>query len=341
MDSHYLQQQRFLLQKRFRRLNSVKDYRFFHSQLVQFWNFLHSEPLFEGIVARLDAEGETYEEELDGMLTGDTLSGFSTEKELAEFCFRVVQHCAAQPLGPKHPELNIGRLLHNSSEPEGALEGFIEHFVEPLYEFIDESLDGQAAVLSLLIKYKKRAEWFERERLHALVQDGERELATDLYAYLFDQGLDFHIEPQSASGMADLVSPELVLDAKIFSGESSRGKRSITSGFNQLLTYTRDFHQGVGYLVIYRICPEDLQFEFATSDMLVPFLCVGGKTLYLLVIDICDHKSSASKRGPLKAHTISARAMHEAIAEVGLMDSAEAVANETIPLRAGDGPAGS
>ncbi|MDR5777034.1 hypothetical protein QCE81_34940, partial [Caballeronia sp. LZ002] len=36
--------------------NLLKDYRFFHSQLVQFWNFLHSEPLFEGIVARLDAE---------------------------------------------------------------------------------------------------------------------------------------------------------------------------------------------------------------------------------------------------------------------------------------------
>lgn len=49
-----------------------------------------------------------------------------------------------------------------------------------------------------------------------------------MYAYLFDQGLDFHIEPQSVSGEPDLVAPELVLDAKLFDGQA-RNKRYVLS----------------------------------------------------------------------------------------------------------------
>lgn len=305
MDSQYLQQQRFQLQKRVRRLNSC-GYQVFHSSFVQLWNYLHAQPLLAGVLAKLKAESPAHSEDLAGLTKQRHVPVFTLERDATAFVFRVIEHCAQQPVnGTIGPETQIGRALVNASKHDEALDGFREHYLEPFYEYLDEALDQQAAVLSLLLKYKRKVEWFEREEVAALAVKGERTLAKHLYAYLFDQGLDFHIEPQSVSGEADLVSPELVLDAKVFDGDSSsRGVRNVKHGVNQLLTYTRDFNQLVGYLVVYRTCPEDLQFSFAGTDTLVPFVCLGGKTLYLMVVDICEYGTSASKRGVLRAHVL-------------------------------------
>lgn len=150
-----------------------------------------------------------------------------------------------------------------------------------------------------MLKYKKKVEWFERELLAERAGRDERSLAKHLYAYLLDQGLDFHIEPQSASGEPDLVSPDLVLDAKVFDADR-RGKRYIADGVHQVHTYARDFNQEVGYLVIYKTCPETIHFSFGKENFLVPYVSVGGKTIYLMVVDICDYGASASKRGKLR-----------------------------------------
>jgi hypothetical protein len=303
MDSQYLQQQRFLLQKRFRRLNSC-NHQLFHSAVVQFWRFLGEHPLFSGILAKLDAEAPDHADDIQGVLKRDEIPLFSQEAEALAFTFRVMQYCAEQPVdGRTGPELSIGHTVVRQREHSANLDGFRETFLEPFYEHLDEALDQQAAVLSLLLKYKRKVEWFERKQVSELAAKGERILAEHLYAYLFDQGLNFHIEPQSASGEADLVAPDLVLDAKVFDADR-RNVSYVKSGVNQLLTYTRDFHQATGYLVIYKTCPADLQFSFERTDSLVPFLTLSGKTLYLLVIDICDHAASASKRGLNKTYQV-------------------------------------
>ncbi len=201
------------------------------------------------------------------------------------------------------PELQIGHSLSNERKLEASLDSFRETFLEPFYEYLDDALDHQAAVLSLLVKYKRKVEWFERESLVALASSDERSLAKHLYAYLFDQGLDFHIEPQSVSGEADLVAPELVLDAKVFDG-AKRGLPYLANGVHQVHTYARDFNQDVGYLVVYKTCAETMDFAFPAGSHLVPHVCVGGKTVYILVVDICDYGASASKRGPMKVHTV-------------------------------------
>jgi len=304
MDSNYLQQQRFLLQKKVKRLNSC-DYKLFHSLFVQFWSYLNAHTLFSGVLQRLAAEAPAYEEELQKTSNGE-LFLWETEEKAAHFNFRVIEYCASQPITGGHgPEIKIGRSLGNGSKIAEMLDGFRDAYLEPFYEYLDEALDGQAAVLSLLLKYKKHVEWFERDQVRALVDGGgERTVAKHMYAYLFDQGLEFHIEPQSISGEADLVAPDLVLDAKVFDG-ASRGKQYILKGVNQVLTYTRDFMQQVGYLVAYRTCPDDLQFSFARSDMLVPFMVIDGRVIYFLVIDVCEYGASASKRGALKTHLIT------------------------------------
>ncbi len=315
MDSQYLQHLRFGLQKRVRRLNSC-GHLLFHSALVQFWNYVQAQPHLAGLLAKLDAEAPGHADDLQTLTKrGDAIPVFATEAESAAFTFRVVQHCASIPVdGRSAPEVTIGRYIVRSNKLDESLDAFRETYLEPFYELLDESLDNQAAVLSLLLKYKRRSEWFERAQLLSLSTDGERALAKHMYAYLLDQGLNFHIEPQSASGEADLVSPDLVLDAKVFDGDR-RGVSYIRSGVHQLLTYARDFHQPVGYLVIFRTCADDLQFNFERADSLVPFVHLAGRTLYLMVIDICAHATSASKRGALRTYEIQESELRQVLQE--------------------------
>ncbi|GAB7549420.1 hypothetical protein [Cupriavidus sp. 8B] len=303
MDSAYLQRIRFQLQKRVRRLNSC-TYLLFHSSLVQFLNYLQAQPLTRGILDKLEAEAKPYSDEIAALTDREEIEEFTTEAEQFAFVYRVVQHCALQPLGNSlGPEVRIGHAFSRERKHDDALNYFREMFLEPLYEYIDDALDQQGAVLSLLLKYKRKVEWFERESLVQLASKVERELAKNLYAYLFDQGLDFHIEPQSASGEADLVAPDLVLDAKVFDG-SRRGVQYLASGVHQVHTYARDFNQDVGYLVVYKTCPETLNFTFASAGQHAPYVTVGGKTIYIFVVDICEYEVSASKRGAMKVHTI-------------------------------------
>jgi len=303
MDSAYLQRIRFQLQKRVRRLNSCSHV-LFHSALVQFWNYLQSQSLTAGILGKLEAQAKSYSDEIAAITTKREIEEFATEEEQFAFVYRVVQHCAQQPLGSSlGPETKIGHAISGERKYEEALNQFREVFLEPLYEYLDDALDQQGAVLSLLLKYKRKVEWFEREALAQLASGDERKLAKHLYAYLFDQGLDFHIEPQSASGEADLVAPELVLDAKVFDG-SRRGVQYLANGVHQVHTYARDFNQEVGYLVVYKTCPETIDFTFSSAGQHAPYVTVGGKTIYIFVVDICEHETSASKRGAMKVHTV-------------------------------------
>ncbi len=193
--------------------------------------------------------------------------------------------------------------VSNERKHEDALNHFRELFLEPLYEYLDDALDQQGAVLSLLLKYKHKVEWFDREILIQLAAGDERTLAKHLYAYLFDQGLEFHIEPQSASGEADLVAPELVLDAKVFDG-SRRGVSYLASGVHQVHTYARDFNQEVGYLVVFKTCPETINFTFSLAGQDAPYVTVGGKIIFILIVDICPYETSASKRGTMKVYSV-------------------------------------
>lgn len=304
MDSAYLQRIRFQLQKRVRRLNSCA-YPLFHSSLVQFWNYLRAQSITAGILAKLEPQAETLDDEkFKSLLNQQGVNVFNTEAEQLAFAYSVIRYCAQQPLdGRSMPEIRIGHSIASKSKHDDSLNDFREVFLEPLYEYIDDALDQQGAVLSLLLKYKRKVEWFERDELARMALGDERTLAKHLYAYLFDQGLDFHIEPQSASGETDLVASELVLDAKVFDG-GRRGNQYLANGVHQVHTYARDFNQEVGYLVVYKICPETIDFTFSVAGQHAPYVTVGGKTIYVFVIDICKHEAGASKRGAMKVHTI-------------------------------------
>lgn len=306
MDSDYVQNLRYKLQKRVRRLNST-EWQVFHFVLKQFWGFLIQHPILSEVVCKLEAYTSELEEEVESIFSKRAAVVFDTEMEGAVGAYMVLKRCVESD--NQQIEVVVGRNYSSAGKMEEGLDAFRDMFVEPFYEYIDEQLDDSGLILALLRKYKHRTEWFRRAYLYDLwasdTARGEKNLALDLYEYLFNGGIDFAIEPVSASGEVDLVasqiSPEpLIADAKIFDPGRSKGTDYIAKGFRQIYSYTLDYNQPVGYLIIYKTCEHDLKLPFANEAQATPFVQHNNKTIFFVVVDLYQHDAPASKRGKLK-----------------------------------------
>jgi hypothetical protein len=309
MDSHYIQQVRYKLQKRLKRLNTA-DYSNFHWVWLQTWGYLQENEITRGILQDLEQRFPKA-----GQFVGEAMQGRvkvgNTESDHVAFCHALLKQCASEPNFDYL--IKLGRALGGKDVNDG-VEAFRVAYVELLFDYIDEQIDDKRLVLVLLKKYKHRCEWFRRAELLAKCradsQKGEKILAMGLYEYLHDQGLQFHIEPQSASGRIDLISVQsgddrLIADAKIFNPDGGQNAAYITKGFRQIYDYLRDFNEVFGYLVIFNTSGHDLSIATPHQESAVPFVTHNNRTIFFVVIDISDYEESASKRGKLKAYEIT------------------------------------
>lgn len=311
MNADYVQNLRYKLQKRFRRVNAA-DWQSYHFSLQQFWDFLRSQPVLMGILEDVERRSTAYEEDATSILAEHMHQALfaESEAEALGFSYLITKECAeSSHLPNEHLELMVGHKYAMSGQNEEAITKFTTHFVEPLYEYVDEQLDDQRAILSLLRRYKHKCEWFQRQRLYEMWDAdrgrGEKTLALHLYEYLHDQGIDFHIEPASASGEVDIISAQksddpLLADAKIFNPAGGQDKGYLAKGVGQIYRYAVDYNDPFGYLVIYKTCSDDLALTLTNQSAATPFLVHNNKTIFLVVVDIYPHKKSASRRGRLK-----------------------------------------
>jgi hypothetical protein len=170
---------------------------------------------------------------------------------------------------------------------------------------VDEHLDDRNFILYCLERYKRTCEWFDRHRLFQIwnteTQRGEKLLALDLYKYLFEQGVEFHIEPWSASGEADMVATQasdnpLIADVKVFNPARSKGKAYVIRALQQVHTYTCDYNQPLGYVVIFNTSASQLRFALTNPAQPAPRVLFNNKTVFFIVIDIFPHSEPASQR---------------------------------------------
>lgn len=311
MGNEQIQNLRYKLQKRVRRLNS-SDWQVFHYSLKQFWGFLLGEPQINGILELLESKTDMVLANVDKIFDSNSAQVFETEVENVIASYLVLKRCVASE--KSDIEINIGHQYNYERKHNDCLDGFRDLFVEPLYDYIDETLDESGSILHLLRKFKHKCEWFQRKKLFELWQDntekGEYLLTLNLYEFLFDQGIDFSIEPTSASGEADLVTAQasdtrVIADAKIFNPEKSKGKHYLAKGFQQIYTYTLDYNEPYGFLIIFKTCPEDLKLPFSHSTRATPCVKHNSKTIFFLVVDIFPHEKSASQRGKLSGVELS------------------------------------
>lgn len=323
MESKLLQNFRYKLRNRIARLESVEWF-LYHNQLIQFWNFLNQHDIFKAILSKLEHEKSDMfhrvQPLLDGSQSCNSYPSFTTEEDQAAASYYIIQFCVNQSVGhvQSSPELQIGRRYTvGETSFEYYFMAFHKVFVYSLYEYIDDKLDSQDMLLYLLIRYKHKCEWFSKDELFDVwtknTTKGEKKLAFDLYEYLFDQGLEFHIEPVSESGEIDLISEQvgderLLVDAKIFNGNSS----NIKSGFNQIYTYTLTYNQSFGSLVIFNVNEKQLSFSSESNDPKFSIFHINGKTIFLIVIDIFP-RPTASKRGTLKICNLTKKDLIEQI----------------------------
>lgn len=309
MDTNVLQTLRYKLQKRLKRVNTAGP-QTYHDTLIQTWGFLLSNSVVKGIFDDLERRVPNSESASGELFAGQILAA-KTELEHVALCYWLLRRAVESE--SSDTELQLGWGFDHGKSVEDALAFFTEIFVEPLFDYIDEQIDDHRTTLSLLRKYKHRVEWFCRDELRERftndTQRGEKRLAMDLYAYLHDQGLDFSIEPTSISGEADLISAQtgtdrLVADVKIFDPGKSKGLSYLHSGFHQVYQYTKDYNDPFGYMVIFKTCAEDLSVNALHQDSSIPFFTHNNKTIFVLVIDIFDYPTSASKRGSLRSYEL-------------------------------------
>tara|TARA_R110002095_G_scaffold153786_4_gene133625 strand:- start:2605 stop:3636 length:1032 start_codon:yes stop_codon:yes gene_type:complete len=320
MHTDIVQRLRYKLQKRVRKVNSA-GFQTFHFALLRWWGFLINDEVLSGILHQLSGLATSSEEDAKRILEGERLQG-DTEDEEAALAYWIIKACyvAGDNSGI---EMAIAHRYSHATNHNEALELFKEIFVEPLYEYIDEQIDDQRAVLGLLRRYKHNCEWFQRNEVLDIYQKevergtqegkkgrGEKQLALHLYEYLYNQGLSFSIEPTSISGEADLIASQntddpLIADVKLFDPSSSKNKSYIIKGFHQVYQYTLDFNEPFGYLVIYKTCEDGLAISAGNQEQSTSFVTVNGKTIFIVIIDLYPHDKSASKRGKLKTHPIS------------------------------------
>jgi len=185
--------------------------------------------------------------------------------------------------------------------------------LSPLCEYVEERLDEQQSILGLLVRYKKRCEWFCKKELLTIIESEEAKkgdekkraevedvLKKDLYRYLHDQGIDFTIEPHSDRGEIDLILDQRGWDRKYLEGKvfdnDNRDAKYVIKGFGQLLHYLRQYNNTRGYLLVYKTCETQLVIEGAEYLGVIPFVRCEGKTIFILVVDICQYEKPVSQR---------------------------------------------
>lgn len=128
--------------------------------------------------------------------------------------------------------------------------------------------------------------------------------------YLFDNGIDYPLTgSKSPSGETDVLSlndpaQPLVLEIKIYDSAAGYRKERIIKGFTQIVRYAHDFHQPVGYLIVFVL--DAVRIEIVdTATHATNRVDFEGRTYFIIFIYLADeiNASSAPKTDVIKITT--------------------------------------
>ena len=151
MDPQLVQNIRYKLQKRISRLNSVDSISSFGFTLAQFWKYFDQQDILVGIMNFLLPQFPEIEQEINLIFQDKKGLYGETEEEAAAIGYHVLRRL----IDPKNFSKiqTIAHQYRRSTDLHEALECIREIFLEPFYEYVDEQLDDQRAMLALVIRY--------------------------------------------------------------------------------------------------------------------------------------------------------------------------------------------
>lgn len=340
MDQLLIQRTRYLLKARFRQSLSCPDV-IFTDACHQLFDWINNHPLLKHIFndlgkiegAHLIQIKNIINEATDKNIRGEIDPGMysaATKATHNSVCFNILKEIAGiNTLDKFQKDLVVrcfGEYLNgdNFIKTDEAVSVLREVVLESLFEYLDENLDDRNSIYFILTKYKQRSEWFRKNRLRDFAENGlenvqgEKALVVDVKEYVLDQGVEFFVEPTSASGEPDIIikSPDgsyIVIEAKYIKENSDRSDilTKMASGFHQTYRYCNDFNVGCGFLVNFVADKKRISIDLEIQDG-IPFLQIGNKTVYYIEVVIAD-EPSASKSGKAVEVTIKKEELKDTI----------------------------
>ena len=304
----YLRNLRVRLQERRNRLYKT-GFRNYDTELRYFLQFLNDNPYTKSLQETLDAGTSLdFEQWASEQGRRRTVQFPNTEDGRAKACLGILRSCDR---GESDQEwLRWCRFFSSENQLDAMFRDFSEAVVDPFVNFLHDRIDDAGNVLYLIEHFKLRAEWFDRKELYDLYQDrtatGEASLDSKLRRSLFEGGVDYPFsQPSSPSGRADVVAmlgseDPLVLEIKVFDPDRSKGKAHLQQGFHQVLWYSSDYNQSLGYLVIFNCSDKRLVISSrdGSEEETPAGITYGGKTFFVVTIDVHPDTPTASVENP-------------------------------------------
>lgn len=304
----YLRNLRVALQERRTRLHRT-DFQIYNDELRYFLQFLEKNtyvrPLLLMLEANFPVDFDLWQKELEETRR----VGFpQLENGRAALCYRIIVQCVDE--NQQGDALEWGSFLGQRSSFSDNINDFTEKVVDPFVNFLHDRIEDGGNVLHLIERFKLKVEWFRQSELYDLYKDktavGEARLDRELRASLFEGGIDYPFsEPSSPSGKADVIAllgsdDPLVLEVKVFDPEQGKNKNHLRQGFHQVSRYANDYNQNSGYLVIFNCSDRRLVISSgeASETEFPPRIVYGGKTFFVISLDIRPSTDPASKEKP-------------------------------------------
>jgi len=202
-----------------------------------------------------------------------------------------------------------------STRPQQSLERFTTIFVSPVFDHLVHQLENSTAMLYMLLRYKRWAEWFEADALRAIYKDkGELGLDRSLRRFLFESGVDYpYSEPHSPGGRADIVAEldtddPLVLEVKVWDPAKGYRENRVRDGLRAVIDYADKHGKDSGYVAVFNLDREPLAFmSHPNAEDWPARLECGGKTYYFIAVEIAEQRQPVSQRDrgkPVEGHGV-------------------------------------
>jgi len=283
------------------------------NNLKIFFDFLNSDLLLRSILDELSKDLPDPEPLMSQIQNTRSITLPPSYLEKVKACLSILRHMIEKNEEP----WQLMSFVSASGNLDVMTDEVVKEFFVPVCKYIDEKIASIDSFQYLIVRFKLKSEWFERENLFNLysgnTSKGESILDKALRAYLFDQGIEFPFsKPSSPSGEVDVLSiikqKPIPLEIKVFDGEG-RSQSYVRQGFRQAFNYAKDYGEPSAYLVIFNVSQHDLIFKLSSPNI-PQRLVIGDKTVYIFTINLYSHEETASKRD-LKPYVIDEKYLLE------------------------------
>lgn len=252
----------------------------FEFELERFLGWLESRPYIAAILREIEAADADYDSWLHSV-KGRRLAFPASEIDRTKLCLEICRR--------GDPD-NLTRAL-TSLHFEDLDRVFVEAFVDPVVNFIEDRLEAGGSILALLLRYKRRVEWFDRARLFRAARKdpthAETLLDADLRRFLLESGVDYPFSRRSDLLDADSRIAEdqpLALETRVFAIGSERDLEHVHGGFAQAIAFAVEHARPAGYLTVFNFAPARLIFRTSAPRDQVPSVRVSGKRIFAVSI---------------------------------------------------------